>query len=119
VRRQLSACATNFVAVSGPEIDALVSSAGYFQKGTISGALHGLAGDTPTISTNAIVMTSANENTKAVAAFAQATVAQISDLRAKHPALANLTVEEMTGGNIPIPLHPAASQVYKDLGLLK
>lgn len=119
VRRQLSACATSFVTVSGPEIDALLSSAPYLKKGAIQGELYGLAGDTPTIGTNAIVMTSANENAKAVAAFAQAAVAQISELRTKHPALADLTVEDMAGGSFPVPLHPAASQVYKDRGLLK
>jgi TRAP transporter TAXI family solute receptor len=117
VRKQLSACATNFVAVSGREIDALVSSTLSLQKGSIPGALYGLAADTPTIATKAIVMTSANEDTKAVAAFAQATIAQISDLRTKHPALAGLTVEEITGGSVPVPLHPAASQVYRELGL--
>jgi len=118
VQMQFAACATNFVAVSGPEIDALVAAAPYLHK-SIPGALYGLAADTPTIGTNAVVMTSANENTKAVAAFAQATIAQISDLRTKHPALASLSVEEMTGGSIPAPLHPAASQFYQDLGLLK
>jgi uncharacterized protein len=119
VRAQLSACAANFIAVSGPEVDALVSSAPYFKKAAIPGALYGLAGDTPTISTDAIVMTSANESPKVVAAFAQAMVAQINDFRTKQPALASLTAEQMTGGSISVPLHPAASQVYKDLGLLK
>jgi TRAP transporter TAXI family solute receptor len=119
VRTQLSACAANFVAVSGPEIDALVSSAPYLRKASIPGALYGLTADTPTIGTNAVVMTSESENAKAVAALAQATIAQISDLRTKHPAIANLTVEEMTGGSFPAPLHPAASQVYEDLGFLK
>jgi TRAP transporter TAXI family solute receptor len=119
VRMQLAACATRFVTVSGPEMDALASSASYLQKASIPGGLYGLASDTPTIGVNAIVMTSASENTKAVAAFAQAIIAQIGDLRTKHPALANVTVEEMTGGNFPVPLHPAASLVYKDLGLLR
>ncbi|MBV9532208.1 MAG: C4-dicarboxylate ABC transporter substrate-binding protein, partial [Bradyrhizobium sp.] len=77
------------------------------------------AADTPTIGTSAAVVTSANVSTKAVLAITQATIAQISELRTKHPALASLTVEEMTGGSIPAPFHPAASQVYKDLGLLK
>jgi TRAP transporter TAXI family solute receptor len=118
VRKQLSECATDFVAVSGREIDALVASVPALQTGSIPGALYGLAADTPTIGTKALVMTSANEDTKAVAAFVQATIAQISDLRTKHPALAGLTVEEITpGDSIPVPLHPAASQVYKELGL--
>jgi TRAP transporter TAXI family solute receptor len=117
VRTQLSACATKFVAVNGPEIDALVAGAPYLQKRSIPGAAYGLAADTPTIGTNAAVVTSANVSSKAVAAIAQATIAEISDLRTKHPALASLTVEEMTGGTIPAPFHPAANQVYEDLGL--
>ena len=120
VRGQLSACSVNFVAVGGPEVDALVSSAPYFRKVAISGALYGLAGDTPTIGTDAVVMTSAIETTKVVAAFAQAMAAQIGDFKTKQPALASLTAEQMTGGtSSSVPLHPAASQVYKDLGLLK
>jgi uncharacterized protein len=119
VRRQLSACEINFVPISGPEIDTLVSAAPSLKKGFIPGALYGMAVDTPTIGTDAVVMTSANENTKAVAAFAQAIIGQIDDLRKRHPALAGLTVEAMTGGNFPIPLHPVASQVYRQLGLLK
>jgi len=82
-------------------------------------AVYGLAADTPTIGTNAVVMTSAKENAKAVAAFAQETIAEISDLRTKHPALANLTVDEVADGSIPVPLHPAARQIYKDVGLLR
>ena len=118
VRTQFSACATRFVTISGPEIDALVSSAPYLRRSSIPGALYGLAADTPTIGTNAVVMTSESEDAKAVAAFTEVTIAQISDLRTKHPALANLTVEEMTGRSVPAPFHPAARQVYKDLGLL-
>ena len=119
VQKQLSACSTSFVPVTGPEMDSLVSSAPYFQKGFIPGAVYGLSAETPTIGTNAIVMTSASENAKAVAAFARAVASQIGDMRSKHPVLANLTVETMTGGGTSVPLHPAASQVYKDLGLLK
>jgi TRAP transporter TAXI family solute receptor len=119
VRAQLTACATSLVAVNGLEIDALVSDAPYFKKGAIQGALYGLADDTPTIGTNALLMTSANENPKAVTAFAQTILAKISDFRGKHPVLASLNVDEMTGSSAPVPLHPAASQVYTDLGLSK
>jgi hypothetical protein len=54
-------------------------SAPYLQKGFVPGAVYGLATDTPTIGTNAIVMTSANEDPKAVAALAQGIIAQVSD----------------------------------------
>jgi TRAP-type uncharacterized transport system substrate-binding protein len=64
-------------------------------------------------------MTSANESAKAVAAFTQAVIAQVSDLRTKHPALAGLTVDEMISGSIPVPFHPAASKTFQNLGLLR
>jgi TRAP transporter TAXI family solute receptor len=118
VRKQLAACATSFVAVNGPQIDALVSDAPYLRKSSIPGALYGLAGDTPTISTDATVMTSSNEKPETVAIFAQALVAGIGDLRTRHPALAGLAVQEMVGGGGPVPLHPAADKVYKEIGLL-
>ena len=119
VETQLGACATNFVAISGPEIDALVARAPYLKKGTIQGALYGRAGDTATIAISAAVMTTANENPKAVAALAQAIMADVSDLRTRNPVLANLTLEEITSDSVAIPLHPAAGQVYKEAGLLK
>jgi uncharacterized protein len=119
VQTQLGACAINFLAVTGPEIDALVAGAPYLRKGTIPGALYGRAGDTATIGSSAAVMTTANESPKAVAAFAQAIIAEVSDLRTKHPVLANLTLEEIVGGSLAVPLHPAADQVYNEVGLLR
>lgn len=117
VRMQLSACATELVPVSGPEIDALVLSAPYLRKGSVPGALYGLEADTPTIGTNAVVMTSEGEDPRIVASFAQVIVANIDKLRARNAALANLTVEDMTGGNVPAPFHPAASKVFEGLAV--
>jgi TRAP transporter TAXI family solute receptor len=119
VRAQLAACPTSFVAVNGPGIDALLSGAPYFSKRDISGKLYGLTTDTPSFGSNAVLMTSAGLDGKAVAAFARGIIAHIDDLGTKHLVLANLTVGEMTGDNIPVPLHPAANQIYRALELLK
>ena len=119
VRAQLAACPTGFVAVKGPAIDALLSGAPYFSKRQISGKLYGLTTDTPSFGSNAVLMTSAGMDGKAVAAFAQGIIAHLDDLGAAHLVLANLTVGEMTGDNIPVPLHPAADQIYRALELLK
>jgi TRAP-type uncharacterized transport system substrate-binding protein len=64
-------------------------------------------------------MTRADTDDRTVAAFARALVTQVDALRAKNPALANLSVQEMISGSLPAPLHPAALQVYRELGLLK
>jgi TRAP transporter TAXI family solute receptor len=115
----LARCAGNLVAINGPAIDSLVANAPYFREGRISGPLYGLTGDTPSFGVSAVLVTSAGMDERAVAAFAKAIIGQLATLKAKHAALTNLTVEEMVGGNFPAPLHPAASEVYKGLGLLK
>jgi uncharacterized protein len=119
VREQLAACPTNFVAVTGPVIDALVSGAPYFRKREISAKLYGLTADIPSFGSSAVLMTSASMDAKAVAAFVRAIIAHTTDLTAKHPALSSLTVGEMVNDNIPAPFHPAAAQIYKELELLK
>ena len=119
VRAQLAACPTSFVAVNGPTIDALVSRAPYFGKRDISGQLYGLTADVQSFGSNAVLMTSAGVDGKAVDAVVRGIMAHIDDLETKHPVLASLTVGEMAGDNIPAPLHPAANKIYKALNLLK
>jgi TRAP transporter TAXI family solute receptor len=119
VRAQLAACPVHFVEVNGPAVASLVARQPYFREGRIPGDVYGLAHDTPSFGGSAVLMTTAGADPKAVAAMASAIVSQIPDLKARHPALAKLDIEEMVGGNMPIPLHEAASQAFKELGLLK
>ena len=107
------------MAVNGPTIDALVSGAPYFGKRDISGQLYGLTADVQSFGSNAVLMTSAGVDGKAVDAFVRGIMAHIDDLETKHPVLARLTVGEMAGDNIPAPFHPAANKIYKALNLLK
>jgi uncharacterized protein len=92
MRAQLAACPTSFVAVNGPAIDAFLSSAPYFVKRRIPGKLYGLTTDTPSFGSNAVLMTSAEMDGKAVAAVVRGIIAHIDDLGTKHLVLANLTV---------------------------
>jgi TRAP-type uncharacterized transport system substrate-binding protein len=119
VRAQLAACPTSFVAVNGPAVDALLAGAPYFIKRNISGQLYGLTADIPSFGSDAVLMTSARVDTKAVAGFIRAMIAHVDDLGSKDPVLASFSVEEMTGDSIAAPFHPAANQIYKALGLLK
>jgi TRAP transporter TAXI family solute receptor len=117
VREQLAACPTRFVAVNGTAVDALLALAPYFVKRNIPGQLYGLTADIPSFGSNAVLMTSARVDAKAVAAFARGMIARIDELGTKHPVLASLSIGEMTGNDIPAPapFHPAANQIYKAL----
>ena len=115
----MARCAANLVAVDGPVVDSLVAGAPYWKKGQIPGDLYGLTGDTPSFGVSAVLMTRADVDDRIVAAFARDLITQVEALKTKHPALANLTIQDMVSGSLPAPLHPAATQVYRELGLLK
>jgi uncharacterized protein len=115
VRTQLAMCATNFVAVNEPVMDALLARSPYLVEGNISGALYAQTGDTPTVGGNAVLMTSASADANAVAALSQAIITHIDELRTKLPALANLTVEKMTTSKTPAPLYLAANDPSNNL----
>ena len=118
-RDLMSRCAVNLLAVDGPVVDLLVAGAPYLKKGEIPGALYGLSTNTPSFGVSAVLMTRADTDDRIVAAFARALVTEVEALKGKNPTLANLTIQDMTSGNLPAPIHPAALQVYRELGLLK
>jgi hypothetical protein len=65
------------------------------------------------------LVTSASVDASAVAVIAKAVLGNVAELRTLHPALARLRAREMIIRGLTAPLHPAASQVYKEFGLLE
>jgi uncharacterized protein len=115
----LGGCALTLLPVEGPAIDAFVAARPYFTKGRISDAHYELSADVPTFGVTALLMTTADMDSRVVAEFARSLTAQIDTLKRKHPVLENLTEQGMAPGQLPAPLHPAAAQAYADLGLRK
>jgi uncharacterized protein len=115
----LDGCALNLVPVEGPAIDAFVAARPYLTKGRIPGAPYRLGTDVPSFGGTAILMTTANMDSRVVAEFAKSLAAQIDTLKAKQPVLESLTGQAMAPERLPAPLHPAAAQVYAELGLRK
>lgn len=115
----LDGCPLNLLPVEGPAIDAFVAARPYLTKGRISGALYGLGAEVPTFGVTAILMTRANMDSRVVAEFVKSLAAQIETLKSKNPVLENLTEQTMAPEQLPAPLHPAAAEVYAELGLRK
>jgi TRAP transporter TAXI family solute receptor len=110
IRAMLDGCALNLLAVDGPAIDTLVAARPYLTKGRISGALYGLASDIPSFGVTAILMTTANMDSRVVAEFAKSLTARIDTLKKKHPVLESLTA--LPPERLPAPVHPAPAQSY-------
>jgi uncharacterized protein len=119
VASQLAACPSNFVAISGPAIDKLIGANPFYTKGLIPAEIYGVADFIPTFGTRATLVTSASADPRIVAALVRGIVAHVDELKALHPALAGLKVEEMVTEGLTAPLHPAAAAIYKELGLIK
>jgi hypothetical protein len=119
VKTQLAACPANFVAITGPAVDKLLREAPYYKHETIPGDLYGMAADTPTFGGRASLVTSVAVDTRVVAVVAKAVLAHVADLRALHPALAELKPRDMIKDGLTAPLHPGAEQAFKELGLIE
>jgi TRAP transporter TAXI family solute receptor len=119
VRALLAACPLDLVALDGPAVDSLVIGTPYLRKRPIPGGPYGLAADIPSFGASAILVTTMRLDSRVVSDFAEAVGKQIEPLKSKMPLLENLTAQEMITEKVPAPLHPAAREVYKKLGLLK
>jgi uncharacterized protein len=119
IRDLLAGCSLNLIPVDGPAIDSLVARLPYFKKERIPASAYGLPADVPSFGFGAILMTTADMDPRAVSDFASSLGTQIKTLEERSPVLANVGAQEMVTDAVPAPLHPAALEVYKKLGLLK
>jgi uncharacterized protein len=75
--------------------------------------------DIPSFGVGAILMTRADMDARAVSDFALSLGMQVKALHERSPARAHLTAQQIVTEALPAPLHPAALEVYRKLGLLK
>ena len=75
--------------------------------------------DVPSFGVSAILMTTADMDARAVSDFASSLGGEIKALQEKSPVLENLNPQDIVTEALPAPLHPAALEAYRKLGLLK
>ena len=119
IRDLLAGCALTLVPVDGPAIDLLVAAAPYLKKGPIPASAYGLPADVPSFGVSAILMTTADMDARTVSDFASSLGGEIKALQEKNPVLENLNPQDIVTEALPAPLHPAALEAYRKLGLLK
>jgi TRAP transporter TAXI family solute receptor len=117
----LSACPSNLVAFRGPVVDKIVSKYPFYTRGFIPTELYHVPDKILTFGPLATLVTSASSDPRMVAAIAKEIITHVAELKTMHPVLAGLDAEQMVAITLkaPVPLHPAAAAVYKELGLIK
>ena len=109
----------NLIAVSGPEVDALVEANPYYSKAVIPGGMYpGNPDDTETFGVGATFVTTADVSEEAVYQLVKGVFENFEDFKKLHPAFANLEKEEMISAGLSAPLHPGAERYFKEAGLM-
>jgi TRAP transporter TAXI family solute receptor len=121
VSNWLAACPSNFVAVSGPVVDKLVSKYPFYTRGFIPTEPYHVPDKILSFGPLATLVTSASSDPRVVAAIAKVIMAHVAELKTMHPVLAELDAERMVARTLTatVQLHPAAAAVYEELGLIK
>ena len=113
-----TSCDSVLVAVTGPEIEALIADNAYYRVATIPGGMYrGNPDDVTTFGVGATFVSSANVSDDVVYTIVSAVFDNIDAFRSLHPAFANLVPEEMAKDGLSAPIHPGAARYYAENGL--
>lgn len=110
----------SLVPIAGPEAEKLLAQYQFFAKDTVPAGVYKDVGETPTISVNALWVTSAKQPENVVYAIVKTLYgdAARATLDAGH-AKGKLIKLEGAATGVGIPLHPGAEKFYKEKGILK
>lgn len=119
IQNALTACDTVLLAVDGPAADRLLVETEPFAPSIIPGGLYpGVPDDLPSLGPVATVVTRHDVDGEAVYEMVRAVFTGIDALRAQHPALRQLSPQQMAIDGLTAPLHDGAARFYAEAGLL-
>ncbi|PSU23073.1 C4-dicarboxylate ABC transporter substrate-binding protein [Photobacterium phosphoreum] len=108
---------TRLIAVTGPEIDALLKEKSYFTKAIIPGGMYrGNPNDTVSIGGKAVLSTNADTDPEMVYQLVKSVFTNIDRFKRLHPAFAELKETDMIKTGLTAPLHDGAIRYYKERG---
>ncbi|MCP4956774.1 MAG: TAXI family TRAP transporter solute-binding subunit [Photobacterium aquimaris] len=108
---------TRLIAVTGPDIDALLKEKSYFTKAIIPGGMYrGNPNDTVSIGGKAVLSTNAKTDPEMVYQLVKSVFTNIDRFKRLHPAFADLKETEMIKTGLTAPLHDGAVRYYKERG---
>ena len=113
-------CGAKLVPLTGPAVDKLVAEKPYYAKATVPAGLYQNNPDAiSTYGVLATVVASSKVPADTVYAVVKAVFDNFDEFKKLHPALANLTPEQMVKDGNSAPLHEGAAKYYKEKGWVK
>jgi TRAP transporter TAXI family solute receptor len=113
-------CGAKLVALTGPAVDKLVADKPYYAKATVPAGLYSNNPEAvTTYGVLATVVASSKTPADTVYQVVKAVFDNFDEFKKLHPALANLTPEQMVKDGLSAPLHEGAVKYYKEKGWVK
>ncbi len=120
IEEATTTCDSVIVPVEGDVVDRLVEESPYYFKAVIPGGMYrGTEEDVNTFGVGATLVTSANVPEDVVYTLVQSVFENFDSFTDLHPALENLTPEEMISQGNSAPMHPGAERYYQEQGWLE
>lgn len=115
-----TSCGAKLVSLTGPVVDKLVADKPYYAKVTIPAGLYpNNAQATNTYGVLATVVASSKTPAETVYQVTKAVFDNFDEFKKLHPALANLSPQNMVKDGLSAPLHEGAARYYKEKGWIK
>jgi TRAP transporter TAXI family solute receptor len=113
-------CGAKLVSLTGPAVDMLVKEKPYYAMATIPGGMYpNNPNPTTTYGVQATIVSSAKVPADVVYVVVKTVFDNLDEFKKLHPALANLTPEDMIKNGLSAPLHEGAARYYKEKGWIK
>jgi len=110
-------CRAQIVPITGEAVDSIIQERPFYARATIPGGTYANNGeDVETFGVLAALAVRADTPDAAVYALVSSVFANFEAFKALHPALANLSPENMIVDGLEAPLHPGAVQYYEEQG---
>jgi TRAP transporter TAXI family solute receptor len=112
-------CNSHVVPVTGANVDTFIKKYPFYPEAVIPGGMYrGTDADVKTFGPRATLLTSAKLPEAQAYQIVKAVFENLEDFKKLHPALAELTPQNMLEGN-SVPYHPGAVKYFKETGLIK
>ncbi len=119
IKEASATCESHVVPVEGAEVDAFVEKYTFYPPATIPGGMYkGTPEDVKTFGPRASLLTSSDMSDETAYLIVKTVFSNLEEFKKLHPALENITAEEMLLGN-SAPFHPGAVRYFKEAGLMK
>ncbi len=119
IQEAANTCSSKVVPVTGPKVEEFMKKFPFYPVAVIPGGMYkGTDEDVTTFGPRAPLLTSAKLSEDVGYEITKAVFANLDEFKKLHPALADLTPENMLEGN-SVPYHPGAVKYFKEAGLMK